>query len=86
MMLGVLMNPAEAGHRIGIVTGRRIGGAVVRNRVRRKLREVIRAARPRLIPGLWLVLLAKVPSANATFAALSEEWARLATRAGILRD
>ena len=86
MLLGVLKNDAESSQRIGIVTSRRIGNAVVRNRVRRRLREIVRAARPRLVTGLWLVIVAKVPSATALFATLAEEWAQLARRGSILRD
>jgi ribonuclease P protein component len=86
MLLGILKNDDESGHRVGIVTSRRVGGAVVRNFVRRRLREIVRAARPRLISGLWLVVIAKAPSAAASFPALSEEWMQLARRGSILRD
>lgn len=86
MLLGVLKRDDEPGQRIGIVTSRRIGNAVVRNRVRRRLREIVRAARPRMITGLWLVIVAKVPSARAAFSALAEEWMQLARRGSILRD
>ena len=86
MVLGVLKGIDDPGHRVGIVTTRRVGGAVVRNRVRRKLREVIRSARPRLIPGLWLVVVAKATSASVSLSALSNEWTQLARRGSILRD
>ena len=86
MVLGVLKNADELPGRVGIITSRRIGSAVVRNRVRRRLREIIRAARPRLISGLWLVVVAKVPSAKARFSALSAEWTQLAVRGSIFRD
>ena len=84
--LGVLKDRGDADGRIGIVTSKRVGGAVVRNRVRRRLREVFRAMRPRLIPGLWLVVVAKSSAAKATLAALSEECSQLARRGAILRD
>ena len=86
MVLGILKEIGEPGHRVGIVTSRRVGNAVARNRVRRRLREVIRAARPRLISGLWLVVVAKAHSASAPLAALAEEWTQLARRGSILRD
>ena len=84
MVVGILKEAGEA--RVGIVTSRRVGSAVVRNRVRRKLREVFRVMRPQLLPGLWLVIVAKPPAAAATMAALSGEWTQLARRGGILRD
>lgn len=86
MVLGILKTADEPAHRVGIITSRRIGGAVVRNRVRRKLREVFRVARPRLISGLWLVIVAKTHSASAPFSALVEEWAQLARRGSILTE
>jgi ribonuclease P protein component len=84
--LGVLKDAAAEGHRVGIVTSRKLGNAVVRNRVRRRLREVVRAARPRLIPGVWLVVVAKSPAASAPLSLLAEEWTQLARRGSILRD
>jgi ribonuclease P protein component len=84
--LGVLKGCGDADGRIGIVTSRRVGGAVVRNRVRRRLREVFRAMRPRLIPGVWLVAVAKSSAAKASLAALNEECSQLARRGAILRE
>lgn len=47
--------------RFGLATGRRIGGAVVRNRVRRRLREVLKAMAPSFQPG-WDVLIIARPA------------------------
>ena len=84
--LGVLKGVAEKDGRVGIVTSKRVGNAVIRNRVRRRLREIFRAMRPRLIPGLWLVVVAKSSAAKATLAALGEEFSQLAQRGRILRE
>jgi len=84
--LGVLKGCGEADGRIGIVTSRRVGGAVVRNRVRRRLREIFRAMRPRLVPGVWIVAVAKSSAAKATFEALRAECAQLARRGALLLD
>jgi ribonuclease P protein component len=89
MLLGVLdagTEGAKGPARTGIVTSRRIGTAVVRNRVRRRLRELVRHARPAVRDGLWLVLVAKPPAGRASFAALREEWTQLARRGGIFRE
>ncbi len=40
---------------VGYAIGRRHGGAVARNRLRRRLREAMRAAGPSLVPGTYLV-------------------------------
>lgn len=89
LRMSMLRRPAEEAlspARVGIVTSRRVGGAVQRNRMRRRLREIFRARRARLPAGLWLVVTAKPGSAVATFAELREEWLRLAGRLSILRD
>lgn len=83
-VLSVLEHPGdETPARLGIITSRRVGGAVVRNRVRRRWREIFRAARPQLRPGLWLVLIARAPAAAAKFEELVGEWERLGRRGGI---
>ena len=86
LVLGVLKGLGDADGRVGIVTSKRVGNAVIRNRVRRLLREIFRAMRPRLIPGVWLVAVAKSSAAKASLAALSEECSQLARRGAILRD
>jgi ribonuclease P protein component len=40
--------------RVAYAIGRRTGGAVVRNRIRRRLRAIIREARSQLGPGAYL--------------------------------
>ena len=77
---------AEAPARLGIITGRRVGGAVERVRVRRRLREVLRVARPALHAGAWLVVIAKPAARDASLADLRADWERLAAKARILRD
>jgi len=70
--------------RVGFITSRRLGGAVVRNRVRRRLREIVRQRQHDLRQGLWIVLIAKHEAASASYRALEDEWLRLARRASIL--
>ncbi len=70
--------------RAGFVTSRRIGNAVVRNRVRRRLREIFRRHQEHLIPAHYLVTIANPAGAKATFAELEHEWLRLAKRTSIL--
>lgn len=70
--------------RAGFVTSRRVGGAVVRNRVRRRLREIVRKHQHELIGGIWIVTIARSAAAGATFAELEDGWLRTARRASIL--
>lgn len=84
MVLNVLKNLPAAEVRVGLITSRRVGGAVVRNRVRRRLREIVRKARPDILAGTWLTLIARQAAAGATFQHLSAEWQQLARRSSIL--
>ena len=86
MILGVLQRgDADDTFRAGFVTSKRIGGAVVRNRVRRRLREIVRVRQHTLRAGISLVVIARPAAANASYSALADEWLRLAKRASILR-
>ncbi len=70
--------------RVGFITSRRLGSAVIRNRVRRRLREIVRQHQHDLRQDFWIVLIAKRDGANASYRALEDEWLRLARRASIL--
>ena len=84
LMLGVLPVEEAGSFRVGLVPSKRVGGAVARNRVRRRLREIVRRHQHALKRGLWFVVIARPAAANASSAALEEEWLGLAKRAGIL--
>lgn len=74
--------PAPA--RVGVVAGKRVGGAVVRNSVKRRLREALRRELPRISAGWDLVCGAKPPAAEAPYVALAAELHALLARAGLL--
>ena len=84
LVLGVLVRKEEKLFRAGFVTSKRIGGAVVRNRVRRRLRDIVRTEQGRLREGFWWVVIARPAAARATYGVLKDEWLHLAERASIL--
>jgi ribonuclease P protein component len=84
LILGFMPSEGTEGFQAGFVTSKRIGGAVVRNRVRRRLRDIVRTEQGRLRGGFWLVVVARPAAARASYAALKDEWLRLAERASIL--
>jgi ribonuclease P protein component len=67
--------------RVGIVVGRRVGNAVVRNRVKRRIREAIRACYPQVRSGFDVILIARGPSATAGLPDLEGAIAQLFSRA-----
>ena len=54
-------------NRYGFIVGKQLGKAVTRNRIRRRLREVVRALDPQLKPGFDVVLIARAAAGGATF-------------------
>ena len=53
-----------SGQRLGITVSRKVGGAVVRNRVKRRIREWFRRSRPKLRPGIDLVVIGRSGAAS----------------------
>jgi len=70
--------------RIGFSVSRRVGGAVVRNRVKRRLREVMRRKLARIAPSYDLVITARPGAADARMETLEQEVAGLLARARLL--
>ena len=70
--------------RAGFVTSRELGSAVVRNRVRRRLREIVRKRQREIAPATWIVTIGRASAAHASYEQLEAEWLRLAKRASIL--
>ncbi len=65
--------------RAAVVAGKRVGGAVQRNRAKRRLRALLQADGPP--SGIDLVLVAAAPAAVAPFPDLAAEYGRLRGRA-----
>jgi ribonuclease P protein component len=62
--------------RLGLSVSKKVGSAVTRNSVRRRLREIFRSSSSSLPASLDLVISAKPAAAQASFDDLSEEFAR----------
>jgi ribonuclease P protein component len=71
--------------RVGVVTSRKIGGAVDRSRARRLLREVWRRNQHSLPPPLDLVLVARASIAGKNLAGVERDFRLALRRAGLLQ-
>jgi len=85
-MVLFLRSGEGASLRLGVVTGRKIGGAAVRTRARRRLREVFRRHRELLHGDTDVVLLARAGVARAPWPDVVADFLAVAGRAGLLRD
>jgi ribonuclease P protein component len=78
----VLAEPSRDRLRLGISVPKRVGNAVSRNRVRRRLREIFRRSRGLLGNRAAAIVVNARPSAStASFRELSEDYARAVSRA-----
>ncbi len=70
--------------RVGLSTGRRLGGAVVRNRARRRLREALRVMAPSFQPGWDVLIIARPGLVSADYQTLVAALRRVLARGGVL--
>jgi ribonuclease P protein component len=77
--------PPEAPARLGVITAARIGGAVVRNRARRLLREAFRLHQHELAAPVDLVLVARPSIAGKAFAAVERDFLTALRKARLLK-
>ena len=71
--------------RLGLTTGVKLGHAVQRNRVRRRLREIYRTNEGQFLPGWDIVVVARVKSVYARYGELEHSFLKLARKLELLR-
>ena len=71
-------------NRIGYTVSNKIGHAVVRNRIRRRLREIYRLNEAQFQPGWDIVVVARTRAVEAPFEKLTASYLALAAKAGVL--
>ena len=72
-------------NRVGITVSKKLGCAVIRNRVRRRLREVYRLHEEQFSSGWDIVVVARSRCIKADFSALCDAYLSLAEKAGVLK-
>jgi ribonuclease P protein component len=75
--------PAGASPRLGVVTSKKIGGAVARSRARRLLRESFRRHQYELSQPVEMVLVARNSIAGKGFADVEKDYLTALKRAGL---
>ena len=72
-------------NRVGITVSKKLGKAVIRNRVRRRIREVYRLNEEKFLPGWDIVIVARSRAVEVSFQKLTESLLSLAERSDLLQ-
>ena len=72
-------------NRVGITVSKKLGKAHIRNRVRRRIREVYRLNEDCFLPGWDIVVVARTKAVFANFSDLTHGFLQLAEKAGFLK-
>lgn len=70
-------------HRFGFITNKRIGIAVIRNRIKRQLRAIVRKYQGQLINQYDIVLVARAGTGKSSFAELERDYIAIVKKAGL---
>ena len=82
---GQKVSQNETKTRLGLSVSRKVGSAVERNRVKRRLREIFRLKHIQMIAGKDLVAVPKAAASRATFADLEQAFLGACKKAGMFK-
>jgi len=86
LVIGTLEDPSAQDRNLGLITSKKVGNAVTRNLIRRRLREIIRKWGDHLPPQQMVVTIARWRAAEATLIELERDWIKIAKRLNIWRE
>ena len=72
--------------RLGVTVSTKLGHAVVRNRVRRRFRELYRLHRADMLPGWDIIMVGRVRAAELPYQKLEKQYLRCLAELGLLRE
>ncbi len=73
-------------NRLGLTVSTKVGNAVRRNRIRRRLREVYRLSEDFLAHGYDIVIVARAPAFDTPFSQLRGEFRKNCRRLGLIKE
>ena len=75
-----------AGNRLGVTVSTKLGHAVVRNRARRRLRELFRLSQNRMAQGWDVLLVARGRTARCPHSMLQRDYDRALAQLGLVQE
>ncbi len=85
MLMSVLPNNLPY-NRYGVITGKRLGNAVIRNRTRRVFSEGLHVLHPQLSPGMDVVFVLRPVAVGASLTSICQALADTFRRANLLSE
>ena len=83
--LVLIVKKGPAGYRVGFTCGKKVGNAVVRNKVRRRMKENFRHMAYRLMGNVDLVFVARASAKDADYGRLGKTMEKLLSKAGVIQ-
>lgn len=81
----MLPNSSIDRFRLGVSVSKKLGNAVVRNRIRRMMKEIVRHQQERVTPQIDLILIARMPVAALSYAEMEQSILHLLKKAKIIK-
>ena len=76
----------EGRSRLGVTVSKKLGHAVVRNRVRRRIREIYRLNREKMLPGWDIIVVGRGRSVKGPYEKMNEAYLDCLGRLSLLRE
>ena len=76
----------HSSNRMGITVSTKVGHAVVRNKIKRRIREIYRLNEARLIKGCDIIIVARSKAAEAQYSSLEASFLKCCRKLGILEE
>lgn len=80
-----LRRPKLERFRVGISASKKLGGAVVRNRLRRLIKEIMRLNEDKIEPGHDLVIIVRKPAVDMAYAEMERSLLHAIKKASLLK-
>lgn len=81
----VLKNPQTEKMRVGVSVSKKMGGAVVRNRLRRQVKEIVRLNADRIVPGHDFVIIVRKAAVGLSYREMEKSLQHALKRASLWR-